>query len=574
MDIINLVETLVLKGNNFLQISEIITNLNFRDFSERNKRFLSHLSSKQTSGTHMKNSTDKECITFYEDLIFSFPSDSQLIRVFLDRFEEMKPLYREEMEMIKATSLSFDHTFKAGKNIGCYRDTDGHYVKQFGFLLLLLNEKNEIVDWRLTKSTGYSEVKDLLRDVKNRNGVNLKSVHVDSCCQSRNQIQEIMGDVPVKLDLFKAVQRVTNVVPKGTEFSKAFCKEFSLVFRQDGDLGDDRMLKTPEPAIISKNMDSFCERWKPVLSSQVFDSLSGEIVKLRRHITNGCLSGIEQGAGTAGNERVHRSLNRSLLCGSSIVGPELAFAILTVVFHSLNTKRKGEKHFKNYRVVPDVQLTRDKSVNKRNANSNNTKLFIHSMNSDVTSDIAEAMSLDVHNDEMILVVDDIKHLLSDAIANRIVQTSNQLYRVILKISNTVKDKSTNFFYLPFMQITTQNTLTGDNKQGMENSNNHRWNLSRNLASFGLTIDPISGDGDCVFTSIVKQLRRLPEVIENEPSLTAHLAALDLGDSQEEDAYRLRQLFVDQVQSNEMYQMVTGVDPARSRPTTTAIDPHQ
>ena len=94
MDIINLVETLVLKGNNFLQISEIIANLNFRDFSERNKRFLSHLSSKRTSGTHKKNSTDKECITFYEDLIFSFPSDSQLIRVFLDRFEEMKPLYR------------------------------------------------------------------------------------------------------------------------------------------------------------------------------------------------------------------------------------------------------------------------------------------------------------------------------------------------------------------------------------------------------------------------------------------------------------------------------------------------
>ena len=86
---------------------------------------------------------------------------------------------------------------------------------------------------------------------------------------------------------------------------------------------------------------------------------------------------------------------------------------------------------------------------------------------------------------------------------------------------------------------------------MENSNNHRCNLLRNLASFGLTIDPISGDGDCVFTSIVKQLRRLPEVIENEPSLTAHLAAMGLGDSQEEDAYRLRQLFVDQVQSNQL-----------------------
>ena len=200
MDIIHLVETLVLEGNNFLQISEIIANLNFRELSERNKRFLSCLSSKQTSGTG--NITDKERITFYEDLIFSFPSDSQLIKVYLDRFNETRLLYREEMEKIEAMSLSFDHTFKVGKNIGCYRDTDGCYVKQFGFLLLLLNENNEIVDWRLAKSTGYSEVKDRLQDVKKQNGVNLKAVHVDNCCQSRKQIQEIMGDVPVKV-LFK-----------------------------------------------------------------------------------------------------------------------------------------------------------------------------------------------------------------------------------------------------------------------------------------------------------------------------------------------------------------------------------
>ena len=271
-----------------------------------------------------------------------------------------------------------------------------------------------------------------------------------------------MGNVPVKLDLFHAVQRVTNVVPKGTEFSKTFCKEFSLVFRQDGDLGDDRKLKTPEPPIISKNMNSFCECWKTVLASEVFDSLSGEIVKSRQHITNGCLSRIEQGAGTVGNETIHRSLNRSLLCGTSTVGPELAFAILMVLFHSLNTKRKGEKHFKNYRIVPDVPLTMEKLVYKRNANSNNTKLFNNSMNSDVPSDIAEAMLLDLHNDEMILMADDIKHLLSEAIANRIVHMSNQLYRVIVKISDTVKDKSANFFDLPVMQITTQNTSTSDN----------------------------------------------------------------------------------------------------------------
>lgn len=121
------------------------------------------------------------------------------------------------------------------------------------------------MDWKLTKSAGYSEVKDLLQNVKERKGVNVMSVYVDNCCQSGKQIQEVMGEVPVKLDLFHAVQRVTNVVPKGTEFSKTFCKEFSLIFRQDGDLGESRKLKTPDPMIINRNMDYFSERWKTVL---------------------------------------------------------------------------------------------------------------------------------------------------------------------------------------------------------------------------------------------------------------------------------------------------------------------
>ena len=106
------------------------------------------------------------------------------------------------MEKVEATSLSLDHTFKVSKNIGCYHDKDGWYVKQFGFLLLLLNENKEIVDWRLTKTAGYAKVKDLLQNVKNRPKVKVMLVHVDNCCQSRKQIQEVMGDVSVKLDLF------------------------------------------------------------------------------------------------------------------------------------------------------------------------------------------------------------------------------------------------------------------------------------------------------------------------------------------------------------------------------------
>ena len=110
VDLLNLVETLVLEGNSFLKISQVIANLNFRKFSERNKRFLSFLSSTQSR-------TNEERTTFYEDLVFSFLSDAQLIRIYHDQFEEMNLFYQDEMENVEGTLLSLDHTFKVSKKI-------------------------------------------------------------------------------------------------------------------------------------------------------------------------------------------------------------------------------------------------------------------------------------------------------------------------------------------------------------------------------------------------------------------------------------------------------------------------
>ena len=56
-----------------------------------------------------------------------------------------------------------------------------------------------------------------------------------------------------------------------------------------------------------------------------------EISKLKSHIAEGCLSKIDKGEGTERNEALHRLLNRSLLCGASILGPELALALDCVV---------------------------------------------------------------------------------------------------------------------------------------------------------------------------------------------------------------------------------------------------
>jgi len=53
--------------------------------------------------------------------------------------------------------------------------------------------------------------------------------------------------VSVRLDIFHAVQRIVKTLPKGTIESYKFGKEVGLVFRKDGDVGEERMFPTPDP---------------------------------------------------------------------------------------------------------------------------------------------------------------------------------------------------------------------------------------------------------------------------------------------------------------------------------------
>ena len=98
-----------------------------------------------------------------------------------------------------------------------------------------MNEAREVVAWRLTKTTGHEEVKDLLESLNSRISNNaLIYVIVDDCCKEKKLHKSIFGlDVEVKLDLFHALQRVVREFPyeKGIECLK-FSKEFGLIFRE------------------------------------------------------------------------------------------------------------------------------------------------------------------------------------------------------------------------------------------------------------------------------------------------------------------------------------------------------
>lgn len=121
-----------------------------------------------------------------------------------------------------------------------------------------------MVAWRLTKSTKFEEIRDLLEDLKDCLEDALDCIIVDDCCRVRALYHSIFPGALVKLDLFHATQRVVKTFPKGTQLAKQISNEFGLVFRQDGDLESSRKFPTPEPQIIERNLNHFITKWQEI----------------------------------------------------------------------------------------------------------------------------------------------------------------------------------------------------------------------------------------------------------------------------------------------------------------------
>ena len=69
-------------------------------------------------------------------------------------------------------------------------------------------------------------------------------------------------------------------------------------------------------------------------------------------------------------------------------------------------------------------------------------------------------------------------------------------------------------------------------------------LNRNLATFGLEIETVIGDGDCAFRSLAKQIARISR---EDEKFREHLKSLGLLKSEDElDTFQLRQLFADKI----------------------------
>ena len=140
-----------------------------------------------------------------------------------------------------------------------------------------------------------------------------------------------------------------KTLSKGLPKTQQLSKEFGLIFRANGDTGPERERATPDEETIESNLEMFLKKWESQLPVATMESIKN----LRKHIRKGCCSAIPAGAGTQRNERLHKSLKRSLLGGASTVSPELAVAVFSIVLYVWSYKRKPgvTKHMSNARVI-------------------------------------------------------------------------------------------------------------------------------------------------------------------------------------------------------------------------------
>lgn len=166
----------------------------------------------------------------------------------------------------------------------------------------------------------------------------MSEFYVDNCCAWRRQLQQVFGsELKVCLDIFHAVKRVGEKIPKRHPLRGSCMEEWQMVFRDPSDKGKERHMMTPSPDVLLSNVQKFNQRWKhvqfdgvPVLNA----GANKEIENIQKHMQKGCLSGIRPGRGTSRNESLHKNLNS--IMSSSRYGVELAYALFTVCFFNHN----------------------------------------------------------------------------------------------------------------------------------------------------------------------------------------------------------------------------------------------
>lgn len=546
--LIQLIETELLKGVNFFQISDSLASLNLREYAQRNSVYSSVSSMNLPANVNASDNSSH----FYNNPLYSFPSSEQIIRVFLANFEKNKVTFSNEMKKIPFTILSCDHTFKVSRNVGLFRATDNKFVNQFKQLFIVLNENGEVLTWRLTSSTAFSDIEDLIMELGKRNlnmGKKLGLVCVDDCCHVRNKYESILPGVKVKLDLFHGCQRVTRTFSRSNSLYNDATKDFVQIFRYDDDLGESRTKNTPNKEQLEKNLNSFLERWINIPHSPFTSATFKELENLREHIKKGCLSDIPPGCGTERNEQLHRLLNRSMITGATTISVELAIALLTLLFYQHNKKRSATKHMCSSKVKPvgpvASDITEESPTLKEHEPFKRTVQGMSEKEPPLTpTDSNKFPDNGCIGSPLIIVAEDVEDICQESIAANILTEMYNLCELVDNINKKNCDRSFNAIdVIHLNKMSNILTLEENTDRNDPTINSHVETLNRHLARFNLQVETVQPDGDCAFRSIARQMMKRAS---DEPAISSHLKSLGLLIDEDTDTFKLRQLFVDEL----------------------------
>ena len=140
---------------------------------------------------------------------------------------------------------------------------------------------------------------------------------------------------------------------------------------------------------------------------------------------------------------------------------------------------------------------------------------------------------------------------NDTVTALLMRNTKTMLDMLDEINKQCNDRSFNAYDLPVKQsVGDDHVLPSDADTDPSSEQDHNSLLIRNLSSFNLEIDPVEGDGDCAFRSIIKQMQQMRKTLEwNDANgkLTDHLKDIGLaGAAIDDDVFTLRQLFVNNV----------------------------
>lgn len=575
-----LVEDLVDRGMTFEQVENLLeqqykTTYNYMEMAFwRGLQFKSPDCSSGTFSFHNKFCND----------YFPCPGRKILIEIFLAHFFLNENTYVDAMSSLSAITISCDHTFKSVCNIGYQRSEDGNWVTQYNSIFCSLNQKGEIVDWQFTKSEGFEEVRSMFENLKERFG-SLELICLDNCCKWKNLLGEVFPDVPVKLDLFHAVQRFVKTLKKRDPVQRAAASDFGMIFRDPQDMGDTRKMSTPANDVLLSNLDNFLKKWSDrksngveILNKERLDAINN----IRNHVIKGCLSHIPARCSTSINERLHKDMKK--LLANNRMGTELAYAKFTRFFfrhnqlrgdcntiHSLSAK-KEQQVFEN---TPNAILTKryifglkpkereiagiplPKPQHETYSLDNITPSILEEIVATIRSKSHELKGADIHS---------IDHTYSGKISNEwdkyvdVLEYALSIYNVVMTMKTLWSSKAQNLLKIPFIVQNCKTFFSSQKRGGISSAFSMQTvetvgevDRLQNLASsFGFSIIPVLGDGNCFFRAVAFQILQILALPSCPPLVREHFLSLGIHQNANEEQLSsiLRELIVNEWREND------------------------